>query len=614
MDINKLISDLWKKVCYLLDKVKNNVWLTTGNSNIEEDNFLGTINDADLIFKTHDEERVRITSDGLVGVGTDAPTTDLDINGQIRLRGGSPGVNKVLTSDVNGVGSWQNISVIVNDEWVSVTDYGAIGNGITDDTISIQNALNSGAKLILFPQGVYLITAQLKIKSNTTLFGYGATIFRGAAIDNLMINDSDGITGLYGANTNISVYGLAFNGNRVTFPSNSTLLTFGHVSHVIVKDCEFYNVPGVWHGLEFNAAENSQVEGCYFHEGQGNRNTSELFQIDLAASLAVFPWFGPYDNTPCKNLIITGNLFQGLATGQGVGIGSHTSAGAFPHTDILISNNTFRNINTCIALTNYKNLVIDGNIADGYVNGANWIISNNHFNTAVNIVELGTPIYISFVKGVVICGNIMDNSFFSGIFITGCDNFNIVGNTIKNAGQNPVTDVATIDVLNSTNGNITNNIVLKDPTVGLITSTNSIRVGTGSPANITIENNTCTTRAATTTFSLTGTNIIVGNNTINGSVVPLIKTTTINYTYTSSDLVLNVDTTAGNVAITINPTIFNKTGVRIVKTTADANTVTITPSSGTINGLASIVLTVQNHMADIKSDWSNLNAIVLFNM
>ena len=45
-----------------------------------------------------------------IGIGTMEPTQKLDINGSIRIRGGSPGDGKVLTSDADGVGSWQEIS------------------------------------------------------------------------------------------------------------------------------------------------------------------------------------------------------------------------------------------------------------------------------------------------------------------------------------------------------------------------------------------------------------------------------------------------------------------------------------------------------------------------
>ncbi len=61
-------------------------------------------------------ERLRVTSAGNVGIGTNAPSTPLDVNGQIRVRGGNPvvagGVNpnatavRPLFSDATGLASW----------------------------------------------------------------------------------------------------------------------------------------------------------------------------------------------------------------------------------------------------------------------------------------------------------------------------------------------------------------------------------------------------------------------------------------------------------------------------------------------------------------------------
>lgn len=42
-----------------------------------------------------------------VGIGVNAPDAKLDINGQIKIRGGQPGAGKVLTSDPSGLASWQ---------------------------------------------------------------------------------------------------------------------------------------------------------------------------------------------------------------------------------------------------------------------------------------------------------------------------------------------------------------------------------------------------------------------------------------------------------------------------------------------------------------------------
>ena len=61
---------------------------------------------------------------GNVGIGTTAPGAALDITGQIRIQGGSPGVGKVLTSDVDGLGSWMPAALI------SITGVTA-GTGLT---------------------------------------------------------------------------------------------------------------------------------------------------------------------------------------------------------------------------------------------------------------------------------------------------------------------------------------------------------------------------------------------------------------------------------------------------------------------------------------------------
>ena len=51
-----------------------------------------------------------ILSSGNVGIGTTAPGAKLEVAGQIKITGGSPGSGKVLTSDSSGLATWQAIT------------------------------------------------------------------------------------------------------------------------------------------------------------------------------------------------------------------------------------------------------------------------------------------------------------------------------------------------------------------------------------------------------------------------------------------------------------------------------------------------------------------------
>jgi hypothetical protein len=52
---------------------------------------------------------------------------------------------------------------------VSVKDFGAVGNGTTDDTTAIQAALNTG-KSVYIPQGTYAISSTLRLNSDGQIF------------------------------------------------------------------------------------------------------------------------------------------------------------------------------------------------------------------------------------------------------------------------------------------------------------------------------------------------------------------------------------------------------------------------------------------------------------
>jgi hypothetical protein len=58
---------------------------------------------------------------------------------------------------------------------VSVKDFGAVGDGVTDDTAAIQAAVSSGGH-VKFPPGVYMYSDPIAVPSLTCLYGKGAIL------------------------------------------------------------------------------------------------------------------------------------------------------------------------------------------------------------------------------------------------------------------------------------------------------------------------------------------------------------------------------------------------------------------------------------------------------
>jgi len=137
---------------------------------------------------------------------------------------------------------------------VSVKDFGAVGNGIANDTTAIQNALNTnnGNVSVYFPKGVYLINSTILIPQNhaTKMYGDGfnpqevlnpveGTVIKwNGAANGLMF--SSNVAG--GANTSgLIINDMRFEGNNIASRGMVIGADAAHPQHEYFENVQFRN-------------------------------------------------------------------------------------------------------------------------------------------------------------------------------------------------------------------------------------------------------------------------------------------------------------------------------------------------------------------------------------
>lgn len=334
--------------------------------------------------------------------------------------------------------SIESLDAQMSDMAIDVKNFGAKGDGLTDDTVAFQNALialTNGGTLII-PTGTYLIQDILYIPSNTKILGNGKAILkRNSDTNALMVTKSDGTTGGYDACKNITIENIIFDGSQSNFLVTCTLFSSGHATNITVRKCTFKNLDA-WHMVEFNSTKDSLITECTFDNyGYGNDGSTatEMLQLDAMTSSDAFPWYGPYDNTSCTNIIIEKNVFKNSFYKA---IGNHTFTAGVMLSDIYIKNNLFTAIGYCaIELDDIAGLNI---INNRFINTKWGILSINQQNANKNILIEGNN-----YDGTRTTPYVADGTRFVGINPSGRNGFTtfkvkILNNIITNANGHAI--------------------------------------------------------------------------------------------------------------------------------------------------------------------------------
>lgn len=101
-----------------------------------------------------------------------------------------------------GVGATQRTTTDKFKEKISVKDFGAVGDGVADDTIAFQNALTAH-KAVFVPQGIYRITSTIQLTDGQSLTGVGDASEIKTTLPMTMIH----IAGSYNTIANLKLFG-----------------------------------------------------------------------------------------------------------------------------------------------------------------------------------------------------------------------------------------------------------------------------------------------------------------------------------------------------------------------------------------------------------------------
>ena len=153
-------------------------------------------------------------------------------------------------------------------ETISVKDFGAIGDGVTNDTIAIQKAIDSGHKVFL-PKGNYLFSSLSFQGSNYGgLFGEGveltALIQDGSAVDAISIGTVTQAESFSFTDFRLDGNGTCNNGFVLGHGANTSSAANLYFTRVWIRKFTKTNMSGMsLLGAQEIILDNCRLEGCY---------------------------------------------------------------------------------------------------------------------------------------------------------------------------------------------------------------------------------------------------------------------------------------------------------------------------------------------------------------
>ncbi|WP_077303250.1 glycosyl hydrolase family 28-related protein [Virgibacillus pantothenticus] len=196
----------------------------------------------------------------------------------------------------------------------NVLDYGAMGNGVTDDTNAFNEAVNylrsNGGGVLFIPlnnNSHYLLNDSVRLYDNIVVDSDGATIIKSQSSLNYytFITLSENKQGYGSGGEFITIRNLKFKGS---FESKvSVNITLHHAKNVLIENCIFDEAIMGGHAIDLGGCSDVKIINCTFKGMfvQEGREYAEAIQIDHSTAEGVgIDNPDSYDGIGCKNISV----------------------------------------------------------------------------------------------------------------------------------------------------------------------------------------------------------------------------------------------------------------------------------------------------------------------
>lgn len=302
--------------------------------------------------------------------------------------------------------------IVIGDSELSETGENAASDNAKVIQAAFDEAKNKASDKnryrIYFPKGEYHINTTLNIFSNTELYlDEKTTLVQDAPKGQNIVKAGDFSQKhiLYNGFRNIKIDGgkwdMQFNG--------SCAMRFGHCTNLSINNVNITNILDAHH-IEAAAVDTLSITDSTFTSSlRRGSNSCEAIQLDILHDSKHFPGFEEFDDTPNKNVTISGCTFSNLHSG----IGTRSAVVSKYFDNVVIENNKFENIQEkAISCFNYKNSKIINNTFTNVNSGICFeYLPNNFFGAYSQRMYIANDKSIGKINSkssTVISGNVMN--------------------------------------------------------------------------------------------------------------------------------------------------------------------------------------------------------------